>query len=480
MSHRPLAQGAVWMVAMRWVIRLIGLVNSVIIARLLTPGDFGVVALAMIAVDLCVTAIDGDIDMALIRTASLDQSRRHTGWSLKLIGGLVVGLALWLIAPLIAAAFAEPRLIWLIRIAALRPVILGCENIAVIEFRRSLDFAAEFRYLVAQKLLSFLLCLAIIGWLRSALALALCAPVTALVTVALSYRFAPADYGLCFRHWPEFWAFSRWQMLFNLSRCWGERLDPLLIGRWGDLTQTGLYAVGLDLALLPSGEIILPAGRALMPGYARLASDQGGLRQAFHGNLQVSLLVGAACGVGLACVADDAVVALFGTPWRAAAPWVAWLALYGALEGIWLMLDPLLIASGQERLLGLANLGLAALLSASALLCASQFGVAWLPLGRIAAMLLALAVMVGQLVRLDWLDYRTLLAALWRPLLASLGMALVIRALHPDQAGSLISLLHDIGIGAVSFTLIDLALWRLAGSPPGAEAAVMALLPGRR
>ena len=88
---RKMVSGTLWMVSMRWTIRLIGLVNTAIIARLLIPADFGLVALAMIAVDLVITITDGDIEMALIRLPDTHQDRQHTGWTLKIVAGLSLG-----------------------------------------------------------------------------------------------------------------------------------------------------------------------------------------------------------------------------------------------------------------------------------------------------------------------------------------------------------------------------------------------------
>ncbi len=90
-SHvgRKMLSGTLWMVSMRWTIRLIGLVNTAIIARLLVPADFGLVALSMILVDLLITVTDGDIEMALVRAPEMERERQHTGWTLKIFAGIL-------------------------------------------------------------------------------------------------------------------------------------------------------------------------------------------------------------------------------------------------------------------------------------------------------------------------------------------------------------------------------------------------------
>ncbi len=470
-------RGVTWMIAMRWAIRLIGLVNTALIARLLAPDSFGRMAVAMIFVDLASALFDGDVEMALVRADPLDDELLATGWSLKIVAGAVVFALLWLVAPAAAGQFGDTSLTLLIRVAALRPLLQGFENISVVHFRRSLDFKREFIYLVSQRLLTFAIGLGLVYALRSTLALALAGASMAVSTVILSYVMAPARPRLGFRRWRTLWAFSRWQILFNASRLLSERADPFLIARWVGATATGLYAVGFDLALTPCREIMLPAGRALMPNYARLAGDSDALRRAFEDSLAVALAVGCAAGLGLASVAEPAVSCLLGPQWRDSAPLVAWLGCYGVLEGLWLMLDPLLVASGRERRLALVNAGLAVVMAAGVALTIGRLGLAWVPLSRILIMLAALIGAFLPMIGEGLVGFAGLASAAWRPLLASLAMTAAVAL--ANQSGALppaLDLLRGIGAGGVAYVAVLFGAWRLAGSPPGAERLLWALL----
>lgn len=475
-------RGAAWMVAMRWVIRLIGLVNTAIIARLLAPESFGRMAVAMIFIDLGCALFDGDVELALVRAKRLDDDLLAAGWTVKILAGSIVFLLLWALAPLAARQFADPELDLLIRVAALRPLLQGFENIAVVEFRRALDFRREFLYLVAQRLLTFAIGLVLVFSLRSTLALALAGPTTAVSVIVLSYAMAPARPRLGIKGWRQLWAFSRWQILFNASRLLSERADPFIIARWVGATATGLYAVGFDLALSPCREIMLPAGRALMPSYARLAGDRAALRHTFEESVAVALAVGCAAGLGLACVAGPAVACLLGPQWQDSAALVAWLGGYGTLEGLWLMLDPLLIASGRERRLALGNTALALAMAAGVALTIGHYGLTWVPLCRIVILATVLVCAFLPLVAEGLVSIRGLAAAAWRPLLASAAMAAAIAA--ADQSGTIapfLALLRGVGAGGAAYVAVLLATWRLAGSPPGAERTLLALVrPARQ
>jgi O-antigen/teichoic acid export membrane protein len=466
-----MARGALWMVTMRWLIRLIGLVNTAIIARLLVPEDFGLVALAMIAVDLAITLTDGDIDMALVRSRDDGRDLTDTGWTLKIAAGLLTGGALVLAAPLVADYFDDQRLVLIVRIAALKPILLGFENIGVIEFRRSLQFSREFSYLILQRLITFVIGLGLVFALRDYVALALAGPTAALVTLGLSYVVVRTRPRLGLGRWRELWAFSRWQLLFNGSRLIGERCDQFVIGHLAGFADTGLYAVGFDLAMMPTREIMLPAGRALMPAYATIADDHDQMKGAFAMVLQVAALIATSVGVGMSCVADDAVALLLGGQWANAAPFVRWLGLFGALEGVWLMLDPYLIAARHERTLALANLGFTLAMLPALLLTAQGFGIQLIPLCRILVMGGCLVAVLARIVTWKWISPGRLVDAVWRPIAAAGAMAAAVHGLQSaspiDTAA--IGLARDVCLGAAVYVATLSLLWLLCGKPKGIE-----------
>lgn len=477
---RRMLGGTLWMVSMRWTIRLIGLLNTAIIARVLMPGDFGVVAFAMIAVDLLITVTDGDIEMALVRSAEIPREFKDTGWTLKILAGLLTFLALWGLAPVIARYFGDARVATVIGIAALRPLILGFENIGVVEFRRGLRFETEFRYLVLQKLIGFAAGLCLVFGFRNYLALAWAGPVSALVTVALSYRVHPFRPRLSLVHWHNLWLFSRWQMLFNAARLCGERCDQFIIGALAGAEETGIYAVGFDLALMPSREIMLPAGRALMPLYARVAGDETELPAAFRSVLGFAVIIAGAVGTGVSCVAEDAVHVILGESWDRAVPFVRLLGIFSSLEGIWLMLDPCLIAARRERSLAIANLVFAGATIPIVALSAGLFGIETIPSARIAVISALLGGVFLRIAEWRWVTPAGLLTVSWRPLAAALGMAVAVRLGHGAVfATPFLSLLSDVTVGAVTYPAVLFGLWHLSGRGEGTERLLASLVAAR-
>jgi len=302
-------------------------------------------------------------------------------------------------------------------------------------------------------------------------------PGSAAVTVLLSFVMVAYRPRFSLQRWHWLWRFSKWQILFNSARTLGERFDQFLIGRLGQAVDVGNYYVAYDIAMMPTREIMFPIGRALLPNYARLAHDETTMNRAFQEVLSFAALLSLAVGPGLSLVAEDVVAVLLGHQWEGAVPFFRWLGLFGALEGLWLMLDPYLIARHQEKMLAMVNLAFAVLVIPGVVL-AAKFGGIWLiPIARVAVMATLLTSVMGILLHRGWIAPRALLAVLWRPVVAAVGMMLAVRSGH-GLLGTvpLVSLLWDSLIGGSAFIILLLSCWRMCGAPTGAEARLLQLL----
>ncbi|MBC7905698.1 MAG: oligosaccharide flippase family protein [Rhodospirillaceae bacterium] len=466
--NASLATGTAWMVGMRWVLKLIGLVNTAILARVLTPEDFGVMAMAMVIIELAIVLTDGDFEVAVVRRHNAERDFYDSAWTARLLAGGASAVLLLLCAAPAGLMFDDPRVTVVVAIGALRPLIAGFENIGTVDFRRNLDFAGEFRYLVLQRFLSLLAGLALVFSLADYRALAWSAPASAMVTVVLSYMVSPYRPRLGFARMGDLSSFSRWLVLFNCARMLNERVDQFLIGRLSGAAAAGGYYVAFDIATMPTRELMLPAGRALLPNFARIAHDPVRLSEGFAAVMGCAAILCCAMGPGIALVAEDLLRVFLGERWVHMAPVFQLLALFATLEGIWLMLDPLMIATGRERTLATANLMFTALLVPAVAVTAYVAGTQWIPVARMAIMALMLLGMGWRVVSWGWIGIGPLLGALWRPVAAALIMAAAVIATRLDVA-PILSLVWSVGVGAVTFPLVLAGLWLMAGRPDGAE-----------
>jgi len=165
--------GSAWMIGLRWSLRLTGIVSTAVLARLLTPADFGIIAIAMLLIGLVEAFGETGERLALIRQSSLERSYYDTAFCLQFLIGIAVALTVFFLAPLTMAYFHEPRAVAVMRVLALRAVLGGVENIGTVDFRRDLQFRRFYSLAMRAKLISLATTLILAAWLRNYWALAI-------------------------------------------------------------------------------------------------------------------------------------------------------------------------------------------------------------------------------------------------------------------------------------------------------------------
>src|SRR5258708_27023874 len=121
-------RGSIWTIGLRWSLRLTGLVSTVLLARLLTPEDFGIVAIAMLVVGAVEVLSETGQRLALIRHPAPTRQHYDSAWTISILIALGLGLVLFAVAPLTTVYFREPRAVAVIECLALRVLLGGVRN----------------------------------------------------------------------------------------------------------------------------------------------------------------------------------------------------------------------------------------------------------------------------------------------------------------------------------------------------------------
>lgn len=477
--RRHIARGAVWMVSMRWAVRLIGLLNTVILARLLTPEDFGVVAMAMVVVGFLHTVADLNVDQALLRDQHVSRAHYDTAWTLQIIAGHATTAFLFALTPLVAAYYGDDRVSLVMYIIALRPAILAWENIGQVEFRRSLNFSKEFWYWIYRRASLFIFAIILVLIIRNYFALALAAPLSGILAVAISYRMSSYRPRFALSKWREIWSFSKWLMLLMPGRFLGNRGDEFVVGGVAGATMMGHYYVAADIATMPTRELVMPVGRALLPTFAKISHDPNELRMAFRMVTGFLAVVCFSVGGGLALVADDLVHVVLGGQWLDSVPFFRWLAIYGAIAGMVIGLQPYSFVRHRERQYALAHVYYVVLMLPSLFLVGHMFDLVSIAMTRTAFTGLLLGFILAQVVYYDGIGWSEVASTIWRPLVASACMSLGVIQMRLETSSPFLNLMHDSAVGAILFTTFLIGLWVLSGRPYGIEKMVLGYCMGQ-
>ena len=472
---RHIARGAAWMVAMRWLMRGIGLINTVVVARILKPDDYGVMAMSAVVVELLMMLGDTNVDIALMREPGAPRHLYDSAWTVQVVFGLIAGAIVIAAAPLLAVYYHDPRVTMVMYVLAARPIILGFENVGVVEFRKSFDFAKEFRYSIFRRVSLFAFSITLAITLRNYFALAIAAPISAMVAVGFSFGMSRYRPRLCFSHMGEVWGASRWLILQNLSQVALDRADEFVIGGVANAGAVGNYFIADQVAPMPTRELAWPMERALMPAYAKIAGAAQELRAAVVNVMGIMAIICIAAGAGIMLVANDLVITVFGANWQAAVPFFRWLAIYGVFAALGRPLMPLFYMLKREKLYALLSAIQMLVTFAAVVFAALHISLVAVAMARTAVAGLSFVLFCIFAARISAVRISDFGRVLWRPTVAALVMSYAIDALQASRG----ALPHPVGLaldciaGAVIFTATLLALWAAVGQPGGPEQVIL-------
>jgi hypothetical protein len=311
-----MATGALWMVLAKLAERSLGFISTLILARVLVPHDFGIVAMAMTFVALAEMLGAFGFDATLIQKQTTERAHWDTAWTFDIILGVVVALVLTLGAHPVAAFFKEPALVQVLPVLALGSVALGFQNIGVVAFRAEMRFDREFRFQIAKKLIGFVITVPLAIKLDSYWALVIGQTTGRFVATALSYWVHPYRPRLSLAGAADLFGFSKWLLAINTISYLKERSSDWVIGRLAGPASLGAFNVSYELASLPSTELIAPINRAVFPAYAKLAKESPeALRVEYLSVIAMIMLIAAPAVLGLAAVAPLLVPVMLGPNW---------------------------------------------------------------------------------------------------------------------------------------------------------------------
>lgn len=481
---RQTAVGAGWMIAWRLVTRCLGLVSTLVLARILVPADFGLIAMASTFAQAVEQMSQLGLGDALVRRRGPAHELFDAAFTLQLGRGVLTAALLAAFAPAAAWWFDEPRLIAVVLVLAAGSLISGLENIAIAEFRRDMRFGMQFKLLSVPRLVQVGLTVPLALVLQSYWALLAGIVIGRLARTVMTYSVHSYRPRLRLSGWRELAGFSFWTWATTLINVMWDRSDPFVVGPALGAATLGTYLLAVEIGTLPVSELIAPAAEAMFAGFA--SAQNRGRSSTGVAPLVATALCLATLPVVLAISAasGQVVLALLGPRWAAAQPLVAiaaWQCVFSPFGWVTTMA---LVANGHVRANFVAHAA-AAVVKVAVMVAAVRLT------GDIAVVTLAGTACVGfesllfvLLLRgTGQVRLRACAGALCRGVAATMVTAGALSwsgwGWRPGGSSVPEAVLCGAGLGLFTLGLYGLvlfALWRACGRPDSAEAAVARFL----
>nr|WP_145544877.1 oligosaccharide flippase family protein [Variovorax boronicumulans] len=471
-AKATLIRGAAWTVATRWSIKALGFVNTMVMARLLMPSEYGVVAMAMLVVGLIQAFLDLGATTALLRKDEVTRDEIDSVWTLRLLQSVVIGLVLVAVSPLAARYFSDERVLHVLWVFAACTTLAGAGNIGVTLAHKAFDFFLEFRIQVLGKLVGIVVTIVSGYLLRDYRALVLGVASGYMSGLVFSFAMHPYRPRWNTSKIAEIWALTKWLMASGVGGFILRKGDELIAGRVGTSAQFGVYNVGSDLGQMPAGEVGPAILKAFLPILSALQGTAEQINAAVIKTVSAVNTLTLAIGLGFAAIATPATLVVLGSGWVDAVPYVAAFAVISAIQVMLNPLSTLLVLRGHTKVQShIVWLEFAGFVLAAALLVPSMslMGLVW---ARGVGLLVGGTACMFFTRRYCGLRIWPTLAAIARPLLGALLMFWIVQLCIGTVAAPWAKLAVGICSGAVFYTAWCVSSWWLVGRPEGLESTV--------
>ncbi len=469
---RRVVRGVTWMVLLRVALRSFSVVSQLILVRLLTPADFGLVAGSSAAYAILDGLTETSMTLVLVQMREPRRQDYNTAWTLVVLRGAIVSAGLWLAAPLMAGYLHDSRVQGIVHVLAVVPLVQGFESVGLVRLQRDLQFGRIFFYQLATKIVGFATALPLAFITRDYWALVLGGAAAKLLGIPLSYAAGPHRPGLSLRGARAMLGFSKWLLLNNVLTIADNFMMPLTLGRIGGVREVGLFQVAYDLSALPASEVAAPIRRPMHAGYARVADDLPALRVQVLTGLGFLVMVIVPMSAGIAVTAPLVVHVALGEQWLAATPALAFGAIYTLFDALGHFTGGLFVVRNAQRPYVLIMAGCLALRLALVVPAAIWGGLSWAMAAMALTAVLNAYLWFSRLRRLLGLTWRMLASPTWRSFAAAGVMAGGVGAAQAawPGGGRVTEWASLCALGAAIHAGTQLFLWRRQGCPPGPEA----------
>ena len=365
-TNLPLAKrvrsGVSWNASSSVLGLLIVFVRSVVLARLLTPEDFGLFGMAftIVAALNALTTIGLDRTIVANKFDTADELKAHlnTVWSAELIRSLVIALLVSASAFPISRFYGQAELKVIIPIFGLISLVQGFQNIGLAILRKEISFARIFWYELATNVAGLALTVALAVVMRNVWALVIGLLLTAVLGTVLSYIFHPYRPRLAFEKVALSRALNlgKFVLVIAVASYVITMADNVMVGRLLGTGALGNYSLAYNIAGAPILVLVFALERVLFPAYAEITAQRPErLEQAFTKVFSISSIIMLTITVPLFLLAGEIVQLLFGSRWISAGTVLRILALVIPLRGLTLIISTVLFALNRPKQLAVGK-----------------------------------------------------------------------------------------------------------------------------
>ncbi|WP_342804798.1 oligosaccharide flippase family protein [Alteromonas sp. M12] len=455
----------IWSILSKWGSKLIGMVSTFVLARLLAPADFGIIAMATIVVALLESMTQAGLNLYILRYKEHDTRVFNAAWTVGIIQAFVIAIPLVILAPFISDFYNQPVLTEVIYCLALVRIIQGLNNFGIIIAQKEMNFKVDFVLTIWTRLSYLTATIGFAWYLQSFWALVFGQLISSVFGCGLSYFLHPFRPKFSLYNWRDMLKYSKATVPLSIARYINNQADVAIVGRVASAQFLGFYHIAVNLAGLFTKELLMPVIRGLIPNLSVLR-ESANFKDILLVTFAAAVYVFLPVGIGLSMVAQEFVPVFLGDKWLAAIPLLQWFSLYAMIGGIMMFFsEQFLVMMEKEvvsnRLMWARNI----ILITTIVLTLSYGQVSDLPKMLFFSALVALPMVLVSISRELEITLKRILYSWWPALTGAFVMFVVLQLFPVLDWPLFIVLLAKVALGGVSYLATIVLLFVVRGRP---------------
>ncbi|NPE50631.1 MOP flippase family protein [Dickeya dadantii] len=354
------------------------LLNIVVLARLIPPGEYGLMAMAIVVTNFAALVRDLGTSAAIIQRQDLEEKTINAIFWLNVAMGMAIAVIIIISSPVISYLFHESRLIFVLCLLSISFPLASTSSahLALLEKRSRFREIAFIEISSSATAVTIAIILAYMNWgVYSLVMQAIIMALMSTIQLWLKSNWRPKTNKLF--DWQEIKSllgFSGNLTLFNFINYFSRNADSMIIGHYLSSAVLGAYSLAYRIMLFPVQNMTFVASRALFPIFSEYQEDNNRLKESYYKTLQLILLIALPLMAGLAVLSVPFVELVFGEKWHLTASILTWLAPTGIIQAVLSTSGTVFMAKGRtDVLMKLGILGM--ILQVSAFVVGVNFGI---------------------------------------------------------------------------------------------------------
>ena len=361
-------RGGIWVLGSGTVIRVLGIVQTIILVRLLVPEDFGLMRIGMFVLAGITIFTQANTGAAIVQLRNVTKATLDVAWTINLARGLLLWAVVYFSAPWLATFYRNPIISPVVRVLAFRFLVGGFANPALSLFTKEMNFKVVRLWEALCSTVTVALTVVLAFVLRDVWALVYGSVFSMFFGIVGSYVIRPYRPRLSL-HWAE----ARRILSFGLNLTavgvlgfLATQADVLVVGKMLDMSRLGFYSLAFSLSLLASRCLSGVVSKVMFPAYSTLQDDLDHLRAVFFRVFRVLAVMALPASVGLFLLAPELVRIVYTPRYMVLVPTFRVLTFFGLMGALSSATGPLFMGVGKPSYL--RNLHFAQLVVLAALI----------------------------------------------------------------------------------------------------------------